>query len=230
MNDFNWKEFKKDEIAVWCKTEEIAKDFLKECDKQGIKWRGGDSTTKYDMNYERYGNKTCFSDEGEGLLFGPKELYREEHFNIIEWKLQTEFTFQEVVARNVPGVYVNCSDDGERIKSIEIWNNGDFKINGDFRGLDVFGCPLGIDKSLKFKLQEPKKQCVLYGIEHKEDGKIYYFRNKGNFRNKGAKVIPDGSFVVCDTSQGKSYGKAVQRIKKELTEEEYLNYKECWRA
>lgn len=143
---------------------------------------------------------------------------------------EIEFTFQEVVARNVPGVYVNCSDDGERIKSIEIWNNGDFKINGDFRGLDVLGCPLGIDKSLKFKLQEPKKQCVLYGIEHKEGGKIYYFRNEGNFRNKGAKVIPDGSFVVCDTRQGKSYGRAVQRIKKELTEEEYLNYKECWRA
>lgn len=220
MNKFDWNEFKKENIAVWCKTEEIAKDFLKECDKQGLKWIDG-STATSDTHYKPYGAKTCYTCQ---ISYCPKGFFEEGDFKIIEWKLQEEFTFQEVVARNIPGVYVNCSDDGERIKSIELWNNGDFKINGDFRGLDVFGYPLGIDKSLKFKLQEPKKQCVLYGIEHKEDGKIYYFRNKGT------KVIPDGSFVVCDTSQGKSYGRAVQRIEKELTEEEYLNYKECWRA
>lgn len=230
MNDFNWKEFKKGNVAVWCKTEELAKDFLSECDKKGIEWSDGNSTTRF-THYSVYGGKICYTHHRSfGLCHGSKEYFQNKHTNIIEWESQTEFTFQEVVIRNIPGVYVNCSDDGERIKSIEIWNNGDFKINGDFRGLDVFGCPLGIDKSLKFRLQEPKKQCVLYGIEHKEDGKIYYFRNKGNFRNKGAKVIPDGSFVVCDTSQGKSYGRAVQRIEKELTEEEYLNYKECWRA
>lgn len=136
----------------------------------------------------------------------------------------TEFTFQELISRNIPGVYVNCNDEDARVQSIVIHKDGDFGINAEFKGLREIGVGLGINKNLKFKLQEPKKKYVLYGIEHGLNGKIYFFRSKED------KVIPDTSFVICNTSKGKSYGRAVQRVEKELTESEYLKYKECWRA
>lgn len=136
----------------------------------------------------------------------------------------TEFTFQEVVARNIPGVYENCNDNGARVQSIGINQYGNFTINANFTGLMEANLGLGINHNLKFKLQEPKKKYVLYGIEHQEDGKIYFFRSRQN------RVILNTTLVICNTSKGKSYGRAVQRVEKELTEEEYKQYKECWRA
>lgn len=223
MNDFNWKEFKKDKIAVWCKTEEIAKDFLKECDKRGLKWIDG-STATSDTHYKLYGAKTCYTCQ---ISYCPKGFFEDGDFKIIEWKLQEEYTFQEVIARIKPGEVYNCTEVGFNLKNIVCLANFNIRLdfaNHDLNCINDYEYLIINSLDAKFRLQEPKKQCVLYGIEHKEDGKIYYFRNKGT------KVIPDGSFVVCDTSQGKSYGRAVQRIEKELTEEEYLNYKECWRA
>ena len=41
MKDFNWEEFKKGSVEVGCKTEELAKDFLKQCIEHGIKWGRG---------------------------------------------------------------------------------------------------------------------------------------------------------------------------------------------
>lgn len=142
------------------------------------------------------------------------------HFELIE--PQTEFTFQEVIARNIPGTYVNKGC--ERIESVEIDEDGSLTIKADFSGLNELGLGLGVDETIKFKLQEPKKMYVLYGIEHQENGKIYFFRSRQN------RVILDTALVICDTSKGKSYGRAVQRVEKELTESEYKQYKECWRA
>lgn len=128
---------------------------------------------------------------------------------------QTEFTFQEVIARIKPGeVYESNKNAALHIK------NGDIVL--DFDPVHCNG--VIFEKDTRYKLQEPKKQYVLYGIEHGLNRKIYYFRSRGN------KTIPDGSFVFCNTKYGNSYGRAVQRIEKELTEKEYLEYKECWRA
>lgn len=134
----------------------------------------------------------------------------------------TEFTFQEVVARNIPGVYVNCNDDMARVQSIEINEDGDFGINADFKGLKEINLGLGINHNLKFKLQEPIKIATIYKVEHKKDGKKYDFISSQRLHKE--------MFVVCDTSQGKSYGRIVDIETRELTEEEYKQYKECWRA
>ena len=153
---------------------------------------------------------------------GKEYVVESRHFELVEEP--TEFTFQEVIARNIPGVYVNCNDDMARVQSIEINEDGDLTINAVFTGLKELNLGLGIYNQLKFKLQEPKKMYVLYGIEHQESGKIYFFRSKED------KVIPDGSFVICNTKYGNNYGRTVQRVEKELTESEYKQYKECWRA
>ena len=48
MKEFDWEKFKDGirNIRVHCKTEEEANDFLKLCDKNGIKWSSGENTTE----------------------------------------------------------------------------------------------------------------------------------------------------------------------------------------
>lgn len=37
--EFNWGDFKNSKIAVHCKTEGKAEEFIKECYKRGIRWK-----------------------------------------------------------------------------------------------------------------------------------------------------------------------------------------------
>lgn len=69
----------------------------------------------------------------------------------------------------------------------------------------------------KYKLVPQKKEYQLYEVEHKENGKRYLFRSDLDH------TLDD--MVVCDTCHGKSYGKMVKVVTKELTEEEYKAYK-----
>ena len=270
----NWDEFRNKKVAVWCDTEEKAKEFLKECYERKLKWFDGSLDTCWKTNKEN----TCYEYIGK-LVYCSKLHYeeKEEGYKIIKWESEkmkfkvgdkvryignedwqdglkyrvitqvlengyllsggeltwydnelnlyeepTEFTFQEVVARNIPGVYVNCNNDMARVQSIEIHEDGDFSINAEFKGLKEIGVGLGINHNLKFKLQEIKRQVPIYKVEHKQDGKKYDFIS--------SQRLQEGIFVVCDTSQGKSYGRVVDIEIKQLTEEEYKQYKECWRA
>ena len=134
---------------------------------------------------------------------------------------QTEFTFKEVVARNIPGIYMNCSDAKARVKNIIIRKDGSLGIDANFRGIVELGI-VGINHNLKFKLQEPKKRVTIYKVEHKKDGKKYDFISSQRLHIE--------MFVVCDTCQGKSYGRIVDLEERELTGSEIKQFKECWRA
>lgn len=161
--------------------------------------------------------KTLSSRDKEKI--GMKYGVQPSHFELVEEP--TEFTFQEIVARNIPGIYVNCSDASARVKSILIRKDGSFGINANFRGIIELGI-IGINHNLKFKLKESKKRLTIYKVEHKKDGKKYDFISSQRLEKE--------MFVVCDTSQGKSYGRIVDVESRELTEEECKQYKECWRA
>jgi len=45
--------------AVWCKTEELANEFLELADGFGLKWTSGDKLTEYN-NYNEYEKETCY--------------------------------------------------------------------------------------------------------------------------------------------------------------------------
>lgn len=125
-----------------------------------------------------------------------------------------EFTFEEVIAR---------------IKEGEVYENGSSSIakeNGCIGILISNNCDRDIPKGKEFiigfegpnyRLVPQKKEYKLYKVEHKEDGKRYLFRSDLDH------TLDD--MVVCDTCQGKSYGKMVKVVTKELTEEEYKAYK-----
>lgn len=289
---FNWDEFKNEKIAVWCDTEEKAREFVDECYKNNITWgKGRIKEPKFDF----YKENTCYNFEidlyNSRLMFTEKSYYEKNNYKIIKWESEkmkfkvgdkiraidniypsankkdefiglvtqiinknfikvktissknkneidrlngvcithfelveepTEFTFQEVIARNIPGVYENCNDDGARVKSVEVNEYGDLTIKADFTGLKEINLGLGIYNQLKFKLQEPKKKVTIYKVEHKKDGKAYDFIS--------SQALQEGMFVVCDTTQGKSYGRIVDIEVRELTEDEIKEYKECWRA
>ena len=122
-----------------------------------------------------------------------------------------EFTFEEVIARIKEGeVYVPL-DKSYATKSIAKRNSGNIIITFHKR---VDGC---VPTYTKYKLVRQKKEYKLYEVEHKEDGKRYLFRSDLDH------TLDD--MVVCDTCQGKSYGKMVKVVTKELTEEEYKQYK-----
>lgn len=122
-----------------------------------------------------------------------------------------EFTFEEVIARIKEGeVYVPL-DKSYATKSIAKRNSGNIIITFHKR---VDGC---VPTYTKYKLVRQKKEYKLYEVEHKEDGKRYLFRSDLDH------TLDD--MVVCDTCQGKSYGKMVKVVTKELTEEEYKAYK-----
>lgn len=131
-----------------------------------------------------------------------------EDFELIE---KEEFTFEEVIARIKEGeVYVPL-DKSYATKSIAKRNSGNIIITFHKR---VDGC---VPTYTKYKLVRQKKEYKLYEVEHKEDGKRYLFRSDLDH------TLDD--MVVCDTCQGKSYGKMVKVVTKELTEEEYKAYK-----
>lgn len=148
------------------------------------------------------------------------------HFELVR---QTEFTLQEVITRNIPGIYVNCNNVKTRVQSIEINERDDLTINANFSVLNELNLGLGVHSQTKFKLQEPKKKVKFIVVEHGKGKKPYEFIGIIN-QIGSCGMINEGDFVECDTKYGSSYGRCVGIIIKELTESEIKEYKKCWRA
>lgn len=206
-----------------CWEKAITENNLKFKDER--KFKVGDVVTGVDKYKRLYGKKAQIISVGYDDY--DKQGYRVANNDLLwydnELKLyeepQTEFTFQEVIARNVPGIY-ECCVSIARLKKVEIKEDGRILITASKNVENEFAVP----DYYKFKLQEPKKLYVLCEVIHAVRGKEYTFRPK-----EGYELVPH-DWVVCDTKMGKSYGKVIGTITKELTEEEYLEYKECWRA
>jgi hypothetical protein len=62
----HWELFIDDSLAVWCKTEKAANDFLKYCANQGMTWFSGNELNSHN-NWETYKENTYYV---EGICFG----------------------------------------------------------------------------------------------------------------------------------------------------------------
>lgn len=123
---------------------------------------------------------------------------------------QEEFTFEEVIAR---------IKEGEVYEGIGIYNTKKISKSKVY-GLEIrfnLSADYILPSAHKYKLVQQKKAYQLYEVEHQENGKRYLFRSDLDH------TLDD--MVVCDTCQGKSYGKIVKVVNKELTKEEYKAYK-----
>ena len=181
------------------------------------KFKVGDKVTGTNSYQKMYGIEDTIAEIKNGSCgtryrlknFGDSWWWEDE-LKLIEPATE-EFTFEEVIARIKKGeVYVPL-DKSYATKSIAKRNSGNIIITFHKR---VDGC---VPTYTKYKLVRQKKEYKLYEVEHKEDGKRYLFRSDLDH------TLDD--MVVCDTCQGKSYGKMVKVVTKELTEEEYKAYK-----
>lgn len=83
---FDWEKFKKGEIAVKCPTEELAINFLTECDKRKIKWVNERKATS-ETNFYSYKEKTYYGFGFGCLGYGSieRECFKEHYKSSIEW-------------------------------------------------------------------------------------------------------------------------------------------------
>lgn len=183
------------------------------------KFKVGDKVTGAKSYQRMYGIEDTISEIKNGSCgtryrlknFGDSWWWDEE-LKLVEAK--AEFTFEEVIARIKEGeVYKNSLSSISKIDgciNVTVFNDNSFTISKDEDFTLTF-------ESGRYKLVPQKKEYQLYKVEHKEDGKRYLFRSDLDH------TLDD--MVVCDTCQGKSYGKMVKVVTKKLTEEEYKQYK-----
>lgn len=130
-----------------------------------------------------------------------------EDFELIE---KEEFTFEEVIAR---------IKEGEVYEGIGIYNTKKISKSKVY-GLEIrfnLSADYILPSAHKYRLVQQKNNYLLFEVEHQEGGKRYLFRSDCNYNL--------GDIVICQTSLGKSYGKIVYKVIKELTEEEFKAYK-----
>lgn len=179
------------------------------------KFKVGDKVTGVNPNQSMYSEKARII---RIVNFCGMTGYILDKFPVIKWwedelKLiepaTEEFTFEEVIARIKEGeVYRGTG--GSTVDEIT-------KKDTEIR-ISICIPQTGIVPTMqKYKLVPQKKEYQLYEVEHKENGKRYLFRSDLDH------TLDD--MVVCDTCHGKSYGKMVKVVTKELTEEEYKAYK-----
>lgn len=178
------------------------------------KFKVGDKVTGTNSYQKMYGIEDTIAEIKNGSCgtryrlknFGDSWWWEEE-LKLVEAK--TEFTFEEVISRIQEGeVYRGTG--GSTVDEIT-------KKNTEIR-ISICRPQTGIVPTMqKYKLVPQKKEYQLYEVEHQEGGNRYLFRSDLDH------TLDD--MVVCETKFGKSYGKMVKALYKELTEEEYKAYK-----
>lgn len=85
MKEFNWNEFRNNKMAVHCKTEEEAKDFIKVAYENDCKWNNRDKSF---TNFDIYGCKTtytCGNYNKDQLEWCYYNYLKENNYKIYEW-------------------------------------------------------------------------------------------------------------------------------------------------
>lgn len=168
MKNFNWEAFKRGDIAVHCDTEEKAKDFLMECDKNDIKWEGGRYTPEF-TKWDIFKEGTSYSYFINGITIIRLDLDKAQGLKIIEWEIDAmkELTFTEVIANIKEGqVWESCAFDNLNEISLNKAGNLDFKFINNSK--EMIG--VNIEHSL-YKLKR-KEYTFQEAFKTYEEGKV----------------------------------------------------------
>ena len=222
MKNFNWEEFKSRDVAVCTSSTEQFNDFKSRCKNNNIRFDISRNLTSGDsMWFDCIGeHEDYYIDEGF------RGWYKDKNYQLIEWTLedngteatteeqqqeQTEFTYQEVIARIKDGETYGVSPT-TKLRLLQISRKGDsLSFSGEFvNEYSVF-------LETKYKLQETKKQYTIHYVEHTVDGDTYKFK-----RDKETDMFIVGEGVICNTEKmGRTYGKVKEIKAEELTQKEY---------
>ncbi|EQB4340958.1 TPA: hypothetical protein ACXDAZ_002538 [Clostridium botulinum] len=91
MKNFNWNEFKKGKIVVYCNTKEKAINFISKCNSYNMKWSDGGEIELTECYFEECENGICYRFQNEsydtGLVFEELSYYN-DFYSIIEWRIE----------------------------------------------------------------------------------------------------------------------------------------------
>lgn len=153
---FDWDAFKAGKIAVHCDTEEEAKAFLKECEKQGILWNSGDVPTDQ-LNFDVYDGGAYYDINNGSLFYDTKEWCEENGYTVIDYPFSEQ---PEQPTEQKEPIKLYCVKDHEYFVSVKSGDVISIDTNGIFR--DRNGSTSGPYKSWDdFKWQNPNISACL---------------------------------------------------------------------
>lgn len=132
--EFNWEEFKSSnsKIAVHCKTEEEAKDFLTLCNKNKVKYLNDDIATYFDI----FKSETVYAidwESSERIAFTCSEVWKNRGYTILEWSdyMNKEFTLDDIEV----GMVIECRNGRKffKINKVSFCNNDSFIRVSDYK-------------------------------------------------------------------------------------------------
>ena len=164
---FDWNFFcdKNNNIAVHCKTEEEAIDFLEQMNKHGLTWSDGGSYLEC-VCYETYASDTCYTNDGG---FGELKHFITLKYRIFEWS-----DYMEVAPKDIlkPGYMVELRN-GHAYMFLPYAKGYAFiKENSDPVNLKHYDCDLNYSENECFDVMK------IYGLTNLPQDIMYFIPNE----------------------------------------------------
>ena len=204
------KDFKNDEIAINCRTEEEAIEFLTYLDSKGLKWRDGANLTG-EPCWKTYDKDTCYILSPKGIEFSPVDYYLQKGYYIIPYArvdLQNDNT-QDIITITRDNLKVTAEYKGQ-VSEARCNPVDDF----DF----AFGAKLAIDR-LNIPIEEPsfKEGRKVYGVFYSHIDGNYYVTNFINTNTYWNLIAEGKCFLNIDDAHAKAFvlNDKLRKIKEE---------------
>ena len=123
VNEEIWKEFLNGVVAVNCRTEDEANQFLQYCHGQELKWFGGNRSLLAMNNFNDYCERTCYELTEYGMKYGRVVYFEGENYRV--YTLDELFESESVVNEELwsefikDRLYVNCQSEDESNSFLE---------------------------------------------------------------------------------------------------------------
>lgn len=188
MKDFNWLGFKQGEFSVRCKTVEEEKDFLIQCEKQGLLWCSGAKPTAHTYLKDEM-LKVIYFDTSYSWCGGDVSLQftrARDMKNVIRWQVEPkDLTWREV--------FTNIQEGEE----YTLYNKFIKMVDGRLMFGDDTGC-MSFSLDSKFtKKEQPKPVDFNEAFKAMKQGEII----QSIYSNYYYKLDVDSSFLLQGQSK-----------------------------
>lgn len=188
MKDFNWLGFKQGEFSVRCKTVEEEKDFLTQCEKQGLLWCSGAKPTAHTYLKDEM-LKVIYFDTSYSWYGGDVSLQftrARDMKNVIRWQVEPkDLTWREV--------FTNIQEGEE----YTLYNKFIKMVDGRLVFGDDTGC-MSFSLDSKFtKKEQPKPVDFNEAFKAMKQGEII----QSIYSNYYYKLDVDSSFLLQGQSK-----------------------------
>lgn len=167
MCKIDWTDFEKGNLAVHCKTKEIAIKFLEECDKRGYRIPIG--IGKNGENFYEYGEETCYrlsSLSSFTINYCSKGWYEEQGcYDFVEWTIND--TVPKLFSNIKEGEMYKCGSkyiqhDGTKIVITESGREIVFNIDEEVNKI----VSVSFSKAMEHMKQGGMATCLYNGYTH----------------------------------------------------------------